>query len=130
MKVNVNKLGLIGFGLIAFNLLITINIQAQSIDNSFKIQSSEDYVKVERLIEGLATRLYQINQEYPGFTYRHNYNGSDLVSITVDGIENRAVAEVVGKYLFDLEKLGAAIQEMDYAYIPGEMKIKRSDILN
>jgi hypothetical protein len=131
MKVNASKLKWIGFGVMS--LILSINAQAQATlnsDNAFKIQSSEDYVKIERLIEGLATRLYQINQEYPGFTYRHNYQGDHLVSITVDGIENREVAEAVGHYLLDLETLGAAIQQMDYAYVPGELKIRRSDILN
>jgi len=136
MRENVMRLMLVGFGIIIMSFMIVSNAQAQSSPSaSLKypstIQSKEDYVKVEKMVENLMGELYKINQLYPDFSYDHNYNDSkELVSVTVNGIDNFAVADKAAAYIMDLEKLGSVIREVDAAHLPEISDKKLEKLLN
>ncbi len=131
MRMNVEKLTLVGFGIVVMSFLILSDAKGQTNQGSRlpkKIQSTEDYVKAEELMESLASEMYKINQMYPGFTYQHKYEGNNLVSVTVNGIADKAMTKKVAQYLMDIEKLGIALQEADI-YHPGGQP-KKSEMLN
>jgi len=135
MQNNLEKLMLIGFGIIVMSFGIMSNTQAQSsLDpvgmSPRPIQSKEDYVVVENLIDDLAVKLYNINQMYPDFSYQHRYNTKlNRVTVSISGIDDQELVDEISLYLIKLEKLGESVRDMDPDHLP-DTAMKESDRMN
>lgn len=136
MTGNFQKLIFVGLAIIALSFFIVTHIQAQtqepnSKDFEFRIQSKDDYIKAERMVDLLAEELYAIHQTYPELTIQHHFNTeNELVDITVEGIDDPAIADQAALCFLKLEKLAVAVRDADPAYIPQRSEIKETEILN
>lgn len=103
---------------------------AQSADNSnrpfsgsLRINSTRDYYDIQDSIEVLAYELYTICQQYPTYSYEHQYDAKGtLTGVSVHGISDKAVAARTASLLLSMEVLGHAVRIMDAAYLPGSVK--------
>ena len=135
MQNNLVKLMLIGFGIIVMSFGILSSAKAQSsldpVGMSPKpIQSKEDYVVVENLIDDLADKLYNINRMYPDFSYQHKYNPKlNSVTVSISGIDDQALVDEISLYLIKLEKLGESVRDMNPDHLP-DTEMKESDRMN
>jgi hypothetical protein len=135
MQNNLEKLMLIGFGIIVMSFGILSNAHAQSsVDpvgmSPRQIQSKQDYFVVENLIEDLAEKLYAINQMYPDFSYKHKYNQQiKRFTVSISGIDDQTLVDEISRDLIKLENLGATVRDMDPDHLP-EVQMKESDRMN
>jgi hypothetical protein len=94
------------------------------------IQSKQDYVVVENLIEDLADKLYAINRMYPDFSYQHKYNEQiNRFTVSISGIDDEALVDEISRDLIKLEKLGESVRDMNPDHLP-DSEMKESDRMN
>jgi hypothetical protein len=135
MQNNLEKLMLIGFGIIMMSFGILSNSQAQSSLDPLgmsprAIQSKQDYVVVENLIEDLADKLYAINRMYPDFSYQHKYNEQiNRFTVSISGIDDEALVDEISRDLIKLEKLGESVRDMNPDHLP-DSEMKETDRMN
>ena len=114
-------------GTLCVSVLVSFHCSAQSTDNSnrsscpgsFSIKSTKDYRTAQDSIEGLAYELYTIYQQYPTYSYEHQFDvRGNLIGVTVTGIHDAEMANRAAAYLMQIEVLGEAIRNMDHIYLP------------
>ena len=134
MRENVQKLLVMGFGIIIMVFMI-VTTQAQSVpvdkDSDYRIQSKDDYVKAERMVDVLAEELYTIHQSYPELTVQHHFNTqNEVVNITVEGVDDPAIANQAAVCYFRLEKLAIAVRDADPAFLPQRAEVRETEVMN
>ncbi|HEX5169507.1 MAG TPA: hypothetical protein VFW11_10050 [Cyclobacteriaceae bacterium] len=135
MTESLQKLIFIGCCVLAVTSFMTVKGSAQIIqannESEYRIQSKDDYIKAERLVDTLAEQLYALYQSYPALTIQHHFNTqNELVNVTVEGIDDPLVADKAALCYMKLEKLAIAVRDADPAFIPQRAEVGESEVLN
>jgi hypothetical protein len=130
MKSTLRQKLLIAVGIFA-GLLASMNLfaqaPAQQHQSQFVITSQADYVGAIESIEVLAVTLQNAHASYPQLAYTHIYNmDGSLMGFNVTGVPEAAQADKISVCLMQLEKLGAAVSNMDIAFLPDSKDSKLS----
>jgi hypothetical protein len=124
---------IVGLGLMMTVFVSTFSVQAQSreiISEVLSIQSTEDYLEAEQLIEAIADELYKAHQLYPDFAYDIEYENNRLIAVTVTGIDNHTIANRIANQIIVLEDIGRAIASMNMNFLPEFPEMTMADMLN
>ena len=108
------------------NLFAQAPVQ-QSAASQFVISSESDYASAVESIEAIATALQSAYVTYPQLAYTNIYNADgSLMGVHVTGVPNDVQADKIAANLMQLEILGAAVNNMDVAYLPAAKDSKLS----
>ncbi len=122
MKSTLRQKFLIAVGIFA-GLLASMNLFAQAPVQQpaaqFIISSEADYISAVESIESIATTLQNAYAAYPNLAYTNIYDADgSLMGVNVTGVPSSAQADKIAANLMQLEILGAAVNNMDVAYLP------------
>ena len=85
----------------------------------FIISSQAEYISAVESIEVLASTLQNAHTSFPELAYIHIYNVDGfLMGFHVTGVPQAAQADKIAACLMKLEQFGAAISNMDIAFLP------------
>lgn len=131
MKSTLRQKLLIAVGIFA-GLLASMNLFAQAPVQQpsaaqFVISSEADYNSAVESIETIASTLQNAYATYPNLAYTNIYNADgSLMGVHVTGVPSSAHADKIAANLMQLEILGAALNNMDVAYLPASKDSKLS----
>jgi len=94
----------------------------------YSINSTEDYLRVERQITALGETLGEAFKKYPNLSYMPVYNEDQIIAFMINGVNNSAAANAISNNLMQLEILSDAVMSMDESLLPSAKDIKLSRV--
>jgi hypothetical protein len=94
----------------------------------YSINSTEDYLRVERQITALGESLGEAFKKYPNLNYMPVYNEDQIIAFMINGVNNSAAADAISNNLMQLEILSDAVMSMDESLLPSTKDIKLSRV--
>ena len=79
-------------------LSLPLFVMSQSISN-------EELSEKQEKIEDYKIKIYGIIDKYPSFNYKYVYDGEEIKSVTIKGVDNKKEREDLTVYLVDLSKM-------------------------
>ena len=90
----------------------------------YSINSTEDYLRIERQITALGETLGDALKKYPNLNYMPVYNEDQIVAFMINGVNNSAAADAISNNLMQLEILSDAVRSMDVSLLPSAKDAK------